>query len=748
VALGCAESEPSTSEGRTRRAIGPIETAAFAGSASCAECHAEIAQRWRSSHHASAERAVDAELDRTAFDPPRTVFSGGASTTARASDRGLELLTTPSAGSPTTHGVVRVFGHVPLRQVLLPGERGRLQVSQVAFDPAQEEWFDVFGEDRRHPGDWGHWTGRGMTWNSRCADCHNTGVAVGYDRATDAFETRVVEHGVGCEACHGPAAEHVERRREGAADDASTLASLRAIGEARGMDACGACHSRRSRLTEAFRPGDPYLDHHLPRLPDETGMYYPDGQVRDENFVFVSFLGSRMHAKGVACGDCHEPHSGALVASGNALCATCHAADADRTAAHPGPPIDASHSHHPLGSSGDQCVGCHMPETIYMQRDARRDHGFGVPDPALTRELGIPNACNRCHAERTPEWAAKRVDAWYGSRRLEERRARTRAFAQARRGDRSAIGPLLQTAQHDPSPLWRAAATGLLGRIPAPMTLQALTGAADDPEPLVRTAAARALSYLVPVGHPEIERRLRDLLRDPVRAVRVEAGRGLRSHYDPDHPSVADFRALLALHMDQPATRAEYGAWLLDRDRAEEALVEQRLAVAWDPNAAAFRRAVAVTQATLGRTGEAIATLEAAVELSPDDPDVFYDLALAYAEAGRKADSIRALGAVVQRAPDFGRAWYNLGLALRDDGESERAMAALARAERLEPNSADAPYALALILREAGREDEAREAALRAARVDRRHTGALNLLRALGPPPDWKPDDAPTDATE
>ena len=35
--------------------------------------------------------------------------------------------------------------------------------------------------------------------------------------------------------------------------------------------------------------------------------------------------------------------------------------------------------------TGGECVSCHMPTTTYMQRHARHDHGFTIPDPLLTK---------------------------------------------------------------------------------------------------------------------------------------------------------------------------------------------------------------------------------------------------------------------------------------------------------------------------------------------------------------------------
>ena len=111
--------------------------------------------------------------------------------------------------------VSRAFGVEPLRQYLVETESGRFQVLQLAYDPAVGEWFDVYGNDGRQPGDWRHWTGRGMNWNSSCAVCHNTALEKHYDTETDSYATTMAEMGVGCEACHGPMAVHVSAAESG-----------------------------------------------------------------------------------------------------------------------------------------------------------------------------------------------------------------------------------------------------------------------------------------------------------------------------------------------------------------------------------------------------------------------------------------------------------------------------------------------------------------------------------------------------
>ena len=50
-----------------------------------------------------------------------------------------------------------------------------------------------------------------------------------------------------------------------------------------------------------------------------------------------------------------------------------------------------------------------MPTETYMVVDPRHDHSFRIPRPDLSATIGVPNACNACHEDRTPEWAAEAV---------------------------------------------------------------------------------------------------------------------------------------------------------------------------------------------------------------------------------------------------------------------------------------------------------------------------------------------------
>ncbi|MBI4616452.1 MAG: ammonia-forming cytochrome c nitrite reductase subunit c552 [Planctomycetes bacterium] len=579
----------------------PGEGDRYAGSASCRECHEEAHEAWQASHHARAERALDFPDLSRAFGPERTVRVGTRGWVLGEKDGAFEFRTEGPGGKVETFRPVRAIGVDPLWQLLVEARDGRCQVTSLAYDPAREEWFSIFGEEDRSPLEWGSWAGRGMTWNTMCAACHNTGLVKGYDPDSDRFATRSAERGVGCEACHGPSLAHVEGWRglgsRGPGERPAGTGSMERVAREflerdrpeagawspydRALDTCGSCHARREDLTGAFRPGERFLDHYRPELPGLGEAYHADGQVREEDYEYVSFLGSRMVREGVRCVSCHEPHSGKTRERGNALCLACHKGKID-----PGP-----HSHHEPGRPGGECVDCHMPITTYMARHPRHDHGFTIPDPLLTKELGIPNACNRCHADRDAEWALAAAEDWYGQSLVRPARRRARTLARASGGDGSVVPDLVQIARDDPSPLWRAVAAGALAPWVErePLAEDLLAGALGSPDPLARYVAVTAID---PVAgrHAGV---VRALLNDPVRIVRVGAAWTLRRSLDPENPAGRELLDYLRASSDHPVGAVRIASYHKDRGELPEAVRWIRHALRLEPGNPELLRALA-----------------------------------------------------------------------------------------------------------------------------------------------------------
>ena len=723
--------------------------AQYGGSESCQGCHAEEYELWKKSNHGLAERELRPARDRPDFEPAQT-FKHGTQTSTASWSNGVALVTAIGlSGQPETHAIARVIGNDPLLQYLIPFPGGRFQTLEASYDPHANQWFNAYGNDDRQPGEWGHWTGRGMNWNSMCAECRNTRLRKNYDEASDSFHTTKAEITVGCEACHGPLRAHNEWQNQfgksGRKDPTVTKLTRQQT-----VDNCGFCHALRTDLTGDFKPGDNFSDDCELLMVDASERYYADGQIRAEDYEYGSFLGSKMHARGVYCLDCHNPHSYKTILPGNWLCLRCHAAGS-KTAPEINP---AAHSHHlvhgvdtngvpanvdltaydprPVKESGGECVNCHMTQTPYMQRHWRHDHGFTSPDPLLTKQFGLPNACNRCHQDKDADWSLKYCNAWYGAKMERPARMRAQLIAQSQQDDLSSADGLVALLKKEDLPYWRAVESDLLLPWAAqPEVTAILLQGLQDTNTLVRAASARSLEMALKIGMGEVAAALQRRLNDPARNVRIAAAWSLRATVDTNSPAGIELRQYLDLNADEPVGQLNQGNFSFARNELPAAAQHFQKAVDWDLHSAPFRQSLAVVLSTLKRPQEAVQTLEQAVRFAPDDAGSHYQLGLAYNEVGDLTNAAAQLAAAVKLDPRQVSAWYNLGLAQNGLGQTGAAITTLLRAESLAPGDALIPYARATMLVRLGRRDEAIGAAKRSLEIDPAADAARQLLRAL-----------------
>jgi tetratricopeptide (TPR) repeat protein len=700
---------------------------AYAGSASCRECHAQAYQLWAGSRHAEAERLVSTNRDRPAFAPAREFKSGSAETFAQWHDGQAFIATQLASNRWETNLVSRVIGEDPLRQFLIAFPGGRLQVQEASYAPRSNEWFDVFGNENRHMGEWGHWTGRGMNWNSMCAGCHNTAVKKNYDPATDSYHTTMAEPTASCEACHGPLKAHVEWQKKygGTNEPAFPKLSRQQV-----FDLCGSCHARRSDLTGEFKPGDKLFDHFDLSIVDASDVFYPDGQIRDEDYEFTAFLGSKMHQAGLTCLDCHPRSLHMAKLHGNDLCLQCHKGCFPKA-----PKIDpVAHSHHAATSAGNECAGCHMPQTVYMQRHWRHDHGFTIPDPLLTKQFGVPNACNRCHTDQSADWALKKVEAWYGDKLQRPSRVRAQIIAHAKNGDEGSPTNLVRMLQIEEIPYWRAVAAGLLAGWAGDqaVTTALLRGLADTNE-LVRGNCVRSLAPLV--DSETVSNALAASLTDSSRNVRMAAAMALESTLPENSPAGVELKHFLDFNADQPQGQLQLGVYYFSRGDLESARQHLQTAVDWDNYSTPLRLELATVLSALGKSADAVAQLQTACRNAPHDAEAHFSLGLALNEAGDQPQARKELEAAVQVDPHFARAWYNLGLLQNAGGDSTNAIISLLQAEKADAADVRAPYARATILARLGRADEAKAALRQVLAIRPDDAAAHQLLDLLARPP-------------
>jgi Tfp pilus assembly protein PilF len=621
----------------------------FVGSRACGACHEQQFSDWSGSHHDLAMQHADESTVLGDFNDVEFEYFGTISRFFMDGERFI-VRTQNDDGELTDYAVAYTYGVTPLQQYLVEFPNGHLQPLPFAWDARAENeggqrWYHLYPDEYIAPGDELFWTGRRQNWNFMCAECHSTNVALNYDVATDSYDTTWSEINVACEACHGPGSVHVAMvetgtgngglvvdldDRNGAAwqmnlDTGIAERSRLAMRLPQQPEACGRCHARRGVISEDYEYGQPLAHTHRPALLHEP-LYFPDGQIRDEVYVYGSFLQSRMYQAGVSCSDCHNPHSLQLHTGPDPdlVCAQCHLPDKFAGTEHHG---------HEVGQV--QCVDCHMPDRVYMVVDPRRDHSLRIPRPDLSLDSDAPNACTMCHEDRDDNWAATAAGDWWGE-------PAARQFA--------------------PPGIVRATALASLVPPLHPDDAAAVERSLSDADAHVRRAAIIAAVGLRPESQLQL---VGPLLADDVRGVRIEAAALLAplSAYLPPaqaasfaaaadefrdaqyaiasrpqaHAALAEFEADMGnveqalLHSDQAKSMApemavvrhSRGLLLVRAERREEALVELRVAAELAPEVARFVYVYAVALNSLGDPEEALRVLEEAQSAQhPDDPDI------------------------------------------------------------------------------------------------------------------------------
>ncbi|QDT03650.1 Tetratricopeptide repeat protein [Rubripirellula lacrimiformis] len=711
----------------------PETVATYVGRAACIDCHQEESLAFTGSDH---DKAMDLATDETVlgdFDDATLDHDGMTSRMFRDGKRFMVRTDGPS-GEMEDFEVKYVFGVEPLQQYMVefdrtddmsPNEVPRLQVLRISWDTINKRWFylrppDV--DDKLLPDDPLHWTGIAQRWQTMCADCHSTNLKSNFDPVTTKYHTTFSEIDVSCEACHGPGSLHVELANAKSLfwdrNHGYGLARLKGPDAEPQLQSCAPCHSRRSLLDDQFKPGDMYTDHYnLELLRADT--YHADGQIKDEVYVYGSFIQSRMHHKGIRCTDCHDPHTLKLKSTGNETCTSCHQHAAGK--------YDVpSHHHHAVGTPGAMCVNCHMPHTTYMDVDKRRDHSIRVPRPDLSVELGTPNACSQCHVAdqlksldtkrqtefatkeyadwilaaqagdesvadailRTDTWCDEACDRWYGDSRKQPDHF-GQAITAFRRGEPDSVAGMLrlammptETPQGQLTPdMARASALAEMASSGAAEAIPTAKKLLDDPDqpPMVRAAAAGVFL----IASPEAARRaLQPHLQDPSRLVRTEV-----------------VRVLVASGGYQTLTGAE-------QLRVDQGLEEVREGMMMAGDRAGAHMAWAMLCEATGRYDEAIKAYEAAIRVEPNTTGPRSNLATLIENLAQQSQSPNSVS-MLQRvgelraaelpflkrdanlAPDNAAVQYRFGLSLYLAGQFDEALDQIELAIELAPDVAE-----------------------------------------------------------
>lgn len=630
----------------------------------CQGCHQAQVKDWQGSHHQLAMQAAAPETVPADFND--VSFSSEGETT-RFSRRGDEFwVNTPGAdGKAGDFKVAYTFGIAPLQQYLIEVGDGRLQALGVAWDTQKNRWFHLYpgqGVNFKNPM---HWSKPSQNANFMCVECHTTGYKRNFDAAKNSFNSQWNSLGVGCQACHGPASNHVAwAAKKGDLLHAGFAVDLKDKDATAEIETCARCHARRAPLGDGYTVGKRLMDDYLPSVLTRE-LYALDGKIKDEVFEHGSFAQSKMADKGVRCSDCHNPHSAELKAPGNGVCLQCHnTAGKTAVATVDGRGLQAKnydspeHTRHAVGEPGSFCVDCHMPGKFYMGNDFRHDHSFSIPRPGdkVSEQFKLWNSTVAEHAPRYEE-----------------------SMALIRGGQPGAAQALYdQLARNNLPAIQRATLLAELSNYPSEQALKLATRDLANPASQVRESAVRAISAFLPPA--ERVALYGPLLQDPVLAVRIIAARDL-------------------LSVSAQGVGPAWNKAIVEYENVQLSLLER----------AEANLNLAMLYQASDRGDKVEAQLRAALLRDPDFFPALVTLAQWLEANGRAQEARTLISDNLKQHPEAALLQHTQGLMLIRAGDTAKAMPHLREAVRLEPANPQYSYVLAVALHDSGRVDQACE---------------------------------------
>lgn len=442
----------------------------YVSSNECRSCHPGEYASWHRTYHRTMTQLATPENVLGEFDGTTVASEGLQYRVFREGDEYWaempdpeELMYIVQGGKPTPlakiprvkRQVVMSTGSHHYQTYWVTGDKkygNLLQTLPLVYLPEHKRWIPREAAFVRPP------NGERMVtqWNNHCIRCHSTGGVPGLMETTEEgeFNTMVGELGIACEACHGPAEEHVRHYRSplaryaarlGDATDSSIVNPAR-LDHRRSSQVCGQCHGvfvmQEDFAMEyayegvGYRPGadlhqtrymieyptdqsTPEQQEELANNPDFfRGRWWRDGTILAGGREFTAMSASGCYQRGeISCLSCHTMHHGdpndqlKPQMQTNAACTSCHREKRFQSELE-------THTRHRSDSAGSNCLNCHMPHTAYALFRAIRSHQISSPNAASSIKHGAPNACNACHLDKTLAWTQDQLADWFGHERL------------------------------------------------------------------------------------------------------------------------------------------------------------------------------------------------------------------------------------------------------------------------------------------------------------------------------------------
>lgn len=669
-------------------------SAAYIGSDACIDCHSAEVEAWQGSHHDIAMKHATDDSVLGNFDNQTITHQGKANRFFRKGDEFWVNIEGPD-GQFKDYKISYTFAFEPLQQYMVEFEDGRVQLIPFAWDSRTkseggQRWFHLYPDTTNT--DEFYWTNSGQNWNFMCADCHSTNLEKNYDMASNTYSTTWSEINVGCEACHGPASEHVEQAKQAAHSakansgksvqftahygfdrdlsksvkewvyqEGNSTLQPKDIIHTNQVQTCAQCHSRRTQLNETADhvKGSFFDKYRLSLISPE--LYHHDGQIYDEDYVYGSFLQSAMAEKGVTCTNCHDPHTAELKIAEEAVCSQCHIASEY---------TPEKHTFHEANTEASKCTTCHMPETTYMEVDPRRDHSWHVPRPDISQHIKTPNVCTSCHEDKTDQWADKQIGQWFPDSKYRNQQHFAVAFYADSIGHRGAEDALAYSAQDSSlSNIIRASSLERLSGNTGKNTLISLARAVKHDDEMIRLGVVQGSS-----GFPFYDRWqiLEPLLTDPVLSIRSETAGALVRYWgemnplqkDQIKPVLEEYIEIQRFNGDRGFGRTNLGNVYRDLGKHEQAIEYYLGAIEIEPYFENSYANLADLYRALGDEPKALATLKQGIQAQPKSSVLPYSAGLSLLRVKDYDQATRYLKQAAETAQTDPQYWYVYGLAL------------------------------------------------------------------------------------
>ncbi len=664
----------------------------FLGDQSCVSCHENAFKDWKGSDH---DKAMQIATDTTVLaNFNDAIFKSQGITSTFSKKNGEFYVNTEGPdGEYDDYKVEYTFGIKPLQQYIVKFPDGRFQCLRTAWDTEKNKWFDLYPDFKVVHSEWIHWTKGGLNWNTMCADCHSTNVRKNYDETKNSFNTEYSLINVSCEACHGPGKNHVAQVKKLGENykPAEDIKMTSDTPQKLLIDECARCHMLREQVTESYNFEGTLLDHYFPQLLIEE-RYHVDGQILEEDYVYGSFLQSKMYHNNVSCTDCHNPHSTKLKLEGNNLCLQCHTPETYNV---------ETHNKHKINTEGAQCINCHMPGRIYMGNDYRRDHSFRIPRPDLSIKYDTPNACIQCHTDKDNQWALKNYIAYYGE---PKKNHFSDLLAPGLSREENGAHNLMTLAKDTSYPnIARASAVKGLSNYPNANDINELISFLNDDSPLVQAAT---LDVLKDVNKADYLNYFYPLLKSKERTLRIKAFVALNrldvSQVPEEYKDVyskveKEFETSLEVIADFPGGKMKKADYYQRQGDNNKAIKYTEEALKLDPVNNNIRTNLASLYYNNGELQKAESAYKTILEQEPEHGETYYSYALLLAELNKINAAITQMENAIKYMPENIRVYYNLALLYDRTGNFKNAESTAKKGLKIAPENESLLYVISYL---------------------------------------------------